>query len=172
LWRKLGNWLLGRHAFKASRQRKFQNLKRDEGDAPCYASESSLRGGLTRAKIYSAIVSMSSSGKTGTPASSTSKSAAMARMEGSSGASGLLCDAPRLRTSSFACGSSLKPLKRMISAPSRCRTSSASVSSAPHNFGQDRKALRRRDDDRLGACITILKGILGVGIDIEGVGRA
>ena len=39
----------------------------------------------------------------------------------------------------------------------------------PRNFGQDRKALRRRDDDRLGACIAILKGILGVGIDIEGV---
>jgi hypothetical protein len=29
LWRKLCNWQLGRHDFKASRQRKFQNLKRD-----------------------------------------------------------------------------------------------------------------------------------------------
>jgi hypothetical protein len=39
----------------------------------------------------------------------------------------------------------------------------------PRNFGQDHKTLRRRDDDRLGACIAILKGIFGVGIEIEGV---
>jgi hypothetical protein len=80
----------------------------------------------------------------------------MARMEGASGASGLLCDAPasadfelwmRLVLEAFD-EDDISPVQMPDKLGKRRL-------GPPRNFGQDRKALRRRDDDRLGACIAI-----------------